>query len=196
MMMILLLYSGSGILLSESGFQVIVWTNLYLYQEMRNLCFLRKYSEIFTSRIIQVNVLHLGFSERHDERTKLQFKFSLLFKERTVFFHKHEMSAVCFMLCLQHQQPLSETYCKDFSLKYQPLANHWPLLWVSDLILSPLQTLLDQITVVQCLLQVVWHLPHSRWDLRFYPPLLQEDDWSIAAWLAAEFCQAVIPCNL
>lgn len=82
---------GSGILLSESSFQVTVWTSLYLYQEMGNFCFLRKYSEIFTSRIIQVNVLHLGFSERSDERTQLQLNF----KERIIFFHKHEMTAVC-----------------------------------------------------------------------------------------------------
>lgn len=163
---------------------------------MGNSCFLRKYSEIFTSRIVQVNVLCLGFSERNDERTQLQLNFLCYLKRGQYSFTSMRLvQSVCFMLCLQHQQQLSETYCKDFSLKYQPLANHWPLLWVSDLILSSLQTLLHQITVVQCLLQVVCHFPHSRWDLRLCPPHVQEGSWSTAALVCSCIFQAAIPCT-
>lgn len=201
MMMILLLYSGGGISMSEScpksSFQVTVWTILYLslpYQEMGNL-------SVFSKEVLwnfhQQNysgecVLSLDVSERSGERTQLQLNILCCLKRGQYSFASMRwVQSVCFTLCLQHQQPLSETYYKDLSLKYQPLANHWPLLWVSDLILSSLQTLLHQITIVQCLLQVVWCFPHSRWDLRFCPPQLQEGGWSIAASLAIAFCHSL-----
>lgn len=190
---------GSGISMSESSFQVTVWTILCLYQEMGNLFVFSKevlwnfHQQNYSGKCL----LSLGFLERSNERTQLQLNILCCLKRGQYSFSSMRwVQSVCFMLCLQHQQPLSETYCKDFSLNYQPLANHWPLLWVSNLILSSLQTLLHQITIVQCLLQVVWHFPHSRGDLRFCPPHLWEGGWSIAAWLAVAFCQAAIPCNL
>lgn len=163
---------GSGISMSESSFQVTVWTILCLYQEMGSLFVFSKevlwnfHQQNYSGKCL----LSLGFLERSNERTQLQLNILCYLKKGQYSFASMRwVQSVCFMLCLQHQQPLSETYCKDFSLNYQLLANHWPLLWVSNLILSSLQTSLHQITIVQCLLQVVWHFPHSRGDLKVLP---------------------------